>query len=188
MAIQTFTSGQILTAADTNTYLANAGLVYVTQASASTGTTSINSCFTSTYANYRIVIVGTGATSASAQIYLRFRAGGVDNSTANYRYSYWATNTTGGSSVTNNNATGEISLGLISSVNPNNSTVMDILNPQINKQTNFTWQRQDYDGANHANRNGGGIKDAVEQYDGMSIITAAGTFTGTIYVYGYRNS
>ena len=29
MAIKTFTTGEVLTAADTNTYLANSGLVYV---------------------------------------------------------------------------------------------------------------------------------------------------------------
>ena len=33
MAIQTFTSGQILTAADTNTYLANSCLTYVSSGS-----------------------------------------------------------------------------------------------------------------------------------------------------------
>ena len=30
MAIKTFTTGEVLTASDTNTYLANAGLVYIT--------------------------------------------------------------------------------------------------------------------------------------------------------------
>jgi hypothetical protein len=29
MAIKTFTTGEVLTASDTNTYLANAGLVFV---------------------------------------------------------------------------------------------------------------------------------------------------------------
>lgn len=61
MAIKTFTTGEVLTAADTNTYLANSGLVYITSGSFS-GTTNIDGIFTSTYDNYRIVATGLGGT------------------------------------------------------------------------------------------------------------------------------
>lgn len=58
MATKTFTAGQVLTAADTNTYLANAGLVYVSTTTWSAGATSIpvNNCFSSTYDNYRVLV------------------------------------------------------------------------------------------------------------------------------------
>jgi hypothetical protein len=62
MAIKTFTTGEVLTASDTNTYLANSGLVYITSGTFS-GTTNIDGIFTSTYDNYRIVAQGLGATN-----------------------------------------------------------------------------------------------------------------------------
>jgi hypothetical protein len=59
MAVKTFGT-EVLTSADTNTYLANAGLVYVTSATIGSGVTSItvNNAFSATYDNYRIVVSG----------------------------------------------------------------------------------------------------------------------------------
>ena len=57
MAVKTFTS-TTLSVADTNTYLANSGLVYVSTTTWTAGATSIpvTSCFSSTYDNYRIIV------------------------------------------------------------------------------------------------------------------------------------
>jgi hypothetical protein len=58
MAIKTFTTGEVLTASDTNTYLANAGLVYVKSQTIGTGVSSVivSDCFTTDYDNYKIVV------------------------------------------------------------------------------------------------------------------------------------
>jgi hypothetical protein len=67
MAIKTFTTGEVLTAADTNTYLANSGLVYITTTTATSGTTlNISNCFSSTYDNYRVLISNYLPTGGSA--------------------------------------------------------------------------------------------------------------------------
>jgi hypothetical protein len=60
MAIKTFTTGEVLTAADTNTYLANSGLVYVASTTVGTGVSSVtvSSAFNSTYDNYKIIYSG----------------------------------------------------------------------------------------------------------------------------------
>ena len=67
MAVKTFTSST-LTASDTNTYLANAGLVYVTSVTGGTGVTTItvSNCFSSTYDAYRIVLTGGTASSSES--------------------------------------------------------------------------------------------------------------------------
>jgi len=72
MAIKTFTTGEVLTASDTNTYLANSGLVYVTSTTVGSGVSSvtISNCFSSTYDNYRITYAG-GVSSASGSGYLQ---------------------------------------------------------------------------------------------------------------------
>ena len=90
MAVKTFTTGEVLTAADTNTYLANGGLVYITQANVGTAVSSVtvSNCFSSTYDNYRILVSGislsvggslgiqlnnaTGSTYYMGGIYLNF--------------------------------------------------------------------------------------------------------------------
>jgi hypothetical protein len=56
MAIKTFTTGEVLTAADTNTFLANAGLDYVSGASFSNVTTADVTGFTTAYGTFRLVL------------------------------------------------------------------------------------------------------------------------------------
>ena len=75
MAVKTFTSGEVLTASDTNTYLNNAGYVYITELTF-TGSTQtflrIQNCFTSTYDNYLIVCseMKMNTNLATVQLYL----------------------------------------------------------------------------------------------------------------------
>lgn len=73
MAIKTFTTGEVLTASDTNTYLANAGLVYVTSATIGSAVSSVtvSNCFSATYDNYKIVVNGgTGSTTSNVSCQL----------------------------------------------------------------------------------------------------------------------
>ena len=86
MAIKTFTTGEVLTAADTNTYLANSGLVYITSVSLAGATAAspvaITSCFSSTYTNYRIVVsnfINSTAAFLQFQLYLHLRNVRTDN-------------------------------------------------------------------------------------------------------------
>jgi hypothetical protein len=60
MAIKTFTTGELLSSSDTNTYLANSGLVYVTSATIGTAVSSVAvaNAFSATYDNYKIVAHG----------------------------------------------------------------------------------------------------------------------------------
>jgi hypothetical protein len=80
MAIKTFTSGEVLTSADTNTYLANSGLVYIAEGSTSTSVLGLNfnNVFTSTYDNYRIMIDYFKPVTAARFVALQLRVGGFD--------------------------------------------------------------------------------------------------------------
>jgi hypothetical protein len=82
MAIKTFTTGEVLTASDTNTYLANSGMTYIGAYTASAATLFINSCFTSTYNNYFITFQTTSV-STTGSFQFKLRASGTANS-ANY--------------------------------------------------------------------------------------------------------
>jgi hypothetical protein len=190
MAIKTFTSGEILTAADTNAYLNNGGLVYITQATATaTNALSINNCFTSTYQNYRVIINQTGM-SGNNSMNIRFRVGGADDTTANTQY---MTNTATAGAVAGTtcgaNQT-ELLLGFVGTASPNAGSSIDIFSPQLaSERTWGTTLRYEYDSVNYVSRSGSFVKDETTSYDGFSIFAGGGAiFNLKVYVYGYRNS
>jgi hypothetical protein len=187
MAIKTFTAGEVLTASDTNTYLNNGGLVYITQATISTGTTSINNCFSSTYRNYRIVMNITGVSAASAGLYFRFRASGTDNSTTNYKMALANISTTGtvGSTVDNGGNAGTLSF--VASASVDNYLTMDINGPNTATRTLGSVQTMGYDSIAWVQRTGGFEFDAGTVFDGITFFNNTGTMNGVIHVYGYRN-
>jgi len=83
MAIKTFTTGEVLTAADTNTYLANSGLVYVSTTTFTATSTRVAlplNTFTTTFDSYRILFRTTAQSAAGAVTYsLVFRSAGTDS-------------------------------------------------------------------------------------------------------------
>jgi len=185
MAVKTFTSGEVLTASDTNTYLNNGGLVYITAGTASAAATlSVNSCFTATYENY--FVTWNGLTSANDVVMnIRFRASGTDASTG-YRYvqlqSYVGL---GSPSISGSNTATVIQAG--GSSNQQTSFEAWLYNPQLAK---YTLAR-----GTSTNIQSGGTIDTytfsgflynTTAYDGITVYPASGTLTGTLRVYGLR--
>lgn len=141
---------------------------------------SLNGCFTSTYENYRFIftLTGTGATNVG----IRFRASGTDDSSSNYQ---WMQLYAAGA-VGNSSATSQTSMGVAYTNSELVSASVDFYRPQLAAFTLFTSNSQ---------RNNGpvaslwtGSHNVATSYDGMSIISSSGTFTGTLRVYGYKNS
>jgi hypothetical protein len=143
---------------------------------------SLNGVFTSAYRNYKMV--GEFLTSAGGDLYLRLRAAGTDNSTANsyVQQELVVTNAATSASDTTSNQT---------EIAPNTNTTLintlsfDFFNPQIAAATGLT-------GNSISNTNSGYyalsgiIHNQTVSYDGFTIIIGAGTITGTISVYGYN--
>jgi len=187
MAVKTFTTGEVLTAADTNTYLNNGGLVYITQASWTTGATvSVNNCFTSTYSAYRLVVRNARHATTDVNVLLRFRASGTDQQ-ALY---YWATNTRTYGNADASNAGSNVNQIQTTAAGLNNAgaAVIDVFDPQKAAITSVTFQGV-YTNTAGEIRNGGGFLNNTTAYDGFSLIANSGNFTAlTVYVYGYRES
>jgi len=173
MAIKTFTTGEVLTAADTNTYLANSGLVYITQATVSGTSTSINNCFTSAFENYLIKVNIKSANSA-ADIKLRLRVGGVDS---NGPYDQAGDVAVTGTSVKLGDNANSYGFGTIQLGGPQAAdfTVGSILFHGLNSGVAATSFDSTFDA------------DVQTQFDGFTVFSTA-TLTGTMFVYGYRNS
>jgi hypothetical protein len=184
MAVQTFTSGQVLTAADTNTFLANSGLVYVTSATVGSAVSSVtvSSAFSSTYDNYRIIYDGG---SSSANVALNLQLG---STTSGYHYAYVfnqysSTTPAGGGTTAGPNFD---SVGRASTVG--NSLSCDLYGPFLSQRTGCKYLGVDYHTSGF-NVNGQGFLNNATSYTAFTFVTASGTITGgTITVYGYRKA
>jgi hypothetical protein len=183
MAIKTFAVGEVLTASDTNTYLANSGLVYVTSTTVGSAVSSvtISNCFSSTYDNYRISFVGT---TPSATDSFRFQLG--SSTTGHYGsmyYDSWDGAATGTLRVGN---AGSIYISLDEASTKTSGVIFDVLAPNLAQPTQMsgTWSGRGFAGWF------GGLQSSSTAYTSFTIKPdSAGTFTGgVITVYGYRKA
>jgi hypothetical protein len=186
MAIKTFTTGEVLTAADTNTYLANAGLDYVTSVagpSPAAATITIAGAFNSTYDNYRVVISGMTCSTANNDVRVKF-----ENVLSTYSWAGTYQTYTGPSTV---NGTGQsaVSSGICfaaSETAGNFNASFDVLRPNSAGATLVL--------GTHANAGYrvtySGIMTTATAYTTMIFGQSGGaTFSGgTIAIYGYRKA
>ena len=183
MAIKTFSTGEVLTASDTNTFLANAGLVYVTSTTVGSGVSSVtvSNVFSSTYDDYRIVYMGG---SCSAQGDLKMTLGAT--ATGYYQnviYTAW-NNTVGGAS-TNNGTSWERAGIAETSVN---ALQLDIYSPNLASRT-VIWGAFIGPDSTRVGGSMSGFLANNTSYTAFTITPSTGTLTGgTIRVYGYRKA
>ena len=149
---------------------------------------AVNSVFTSTYKNYRVLITLSGC-SADGTVYLRMRASGTDSS-VNYFYGIPAIGA--GGTAANQTGAGQAQFPLSDLDSVSNASrysfAIDVYNPQAAVDTSFgkvfNAVAQDstvYGGA------GGGLHNVLTSYDGFSIIASAGNITGKVTTYGYSD-
>ena len=183
MAVKTFSTGEVLTASDTNTYLNNGGLVFVKQQTVGSGVTSVTvtDAFSSTYDNYRITIAGI---TPSVSDTFRFRLG--SSTTGHYGSCYYDS--------WDGAATGTIRLGNAGSVylcineasTKTSSVTFDVIAPNLAQATQMfgNWSGRGFSGWF------GGLQTSTTQYTSFVLLPdGAGNFTGgTITVLGYRKS
>ena len=188
MAVKTFTTGSVLTASDTNTYLANAGLVYVTGGSLTGNTVNVSNCFTSTYKDYRIIFddIQVNSTSGATSLNFYLRSGTTNTSAGFYygnNYLTYAATPTSGTFGGVNNAMWNITYATTVSTQPA-SMVFDLLSPQLTLPTQFIGHGI----APDSSRWGAGEHQAATSFDGFSFQVSTGsiTMTGRYAVYGYR--
>lgn len=214
MAVKTsWAAGDVLLAADlTDTFAAKAplaspaltgtptiggvaitslpGLRFITSQSFSAASTiNVDNCFTSTYANYRIML-NVDSNSVDNAVLIRMRASGSDNASANYYHN-------GPEVATSSTTTPGVyrSAGLANQwqlVGGDNSdtgcSCADIFNPQASKRTAMTMLTISMNSTDMRFITNGGLMSVTTAYDGFSLIANTGNITGSVYVYGYRNS
>jgi hypothetical protein len=190
MAIKTFTTGEVLTASDTNTYLANSGLVYITSAALTGPTNSFSNVFSSTYDAYRVVITNLNNSTGTTRVMgLRFRTTS-DDSSANYFYGlygfYAATPFNTGSSGSVSADIGSLSSG----GNNGGSITLDICNPNLAFTTTYSGFQSAYQSniLAIAMRSLFGGMNTTTQYTGFTVFVSTDNLSGNVTVYGYRKA
>lgn len=165
---------------------ASLGLYFIaSQVFSASTAVNVNNCFTSTYDVYRVTISLIG--SANVDVSMRLRVSGSDyTSTGHY---YGITGLTSGGAAVNklgNNTTafflntpwtgyyGQISV--------------DVYAPNLARATGINLQSMGVSSGADASWAGSGTLATTTQYDGFSIYPASGSITGTLRIYGYRNS
>ena len=190
MAIKTFTTGEVLTASDTNTYLANSGLTYIAQVSATSGANlDISSCFSASYDIYRVVCTDV-RTTAACLISVTTLASGTPAAAnwtwASTRFDYTANawNFTRGTGDTRTQ-------GVTVASTTSTGAVFDIINPWNAQQTVIQAQGTDGRGTSgYMVINTNGLLVNTTSYNGLRIYTDAGPTYSNIQatVYGYRKA
>lgn len=164
-------------------YLDN-GLVFIKKVSGtSVASISVDNCFSNDYTQYKIIVdlVTTNSTTGE----LRLRANGIDNTSNNYNTQII------------NAESGTVSGARNSSLDYWNSVIIcdtnvchvtEILNPfQSTYTTICSYRGFDTDSSITFSARAGGTT-VTTSYDGFTFKCGIGTATGTIYVYGYKES
>jgi len=194
MPLTTYTAGEVLTAASLNanfTFAAanpSSGLTLVATATpTAVSSVSINSCFTSTYENYRILFSLTAMTGSQGNLSMRLRAAGTDTIT---NYENQLTEFIGTTL-----STGADPLGtdewFVATLNSElaASFSMDIYRPQTAQKTVQNNAGVFMPGSTTVQQQlTVGVQKDSTQFDGFSLLYSGTTFTGTVRVYGYLNS
>ncbi len=188
MAIKTFTTGEVLTASDTNTYLANSGLVFVKQVTvpATSPTVDVTSCFSSTYDNYMVSFSGITSTGGNGgTINYKLLSGSTPSSTAYYGNTFYIVTAASGvmsNAPFSNGPNGE---ALSISTSTTNAGVFQLQSPYLAQYTRSQHMSAD----NNYVRWNSMVHQSATSYDGIQFLPSAGTITGgTITVYGYRKT
>jgi hypothetical protein len=163
-------------------------LVFITSSTFTTSSAvNINSCFSSSYQNYRVIVDVTSASASATQLAVKFRASGTDSSSDYYS---WGMEPNAGSDTIFVARGANISNGIVGYQGANGTKAgMDVFAPFASTRTFFT---TNYSSITAAPLNivgfSNGCHNVSSSYDGISIIAASGTITGTIRIYGYANS
>ena len=188
MAIKTFTTGEVLTASDTNTYLANSGLVYVTSATVGSAVSTVNitSCFSSTYENYMISFSGITSTGGNGgTVNYKLLSGSTASSTLYYGNTFYIVTAAAGTMANAPFSNGPNGEAMSISTSTTNAGVFQLQSPYLAQYTRSQHMSAD----NNYVRWNSMVHQSATSYDGIQFLPSAGTITGgTITVYGYRKA
>jgi hypothetical protein len=188
------TVGSVLTAskynADVVANMNSMGLIHINTTTVSASSFVVNECFTSAFSNYLLIFDYRG--SAAATTAMQLRASGSNNGSGYFSAGVVVRYDNGTiAGVNNNNGTRwDARLGHTDTgTSTRCQTTMTLTGPQLSVNTTMTGMFNDARTA--AGSAGGqfhGFHNVASAFDGFEFFASSGNLTGTVRVYGYRNS
>lgn len=164
----------------------NVGYQHLSTTTATTASTiSINTVFNSTYANYVVTYSLTGSTS-STPLNWRMRVSGADNSSASYFQSGSYATVAGTLAVLTTSAGTQFRIGAVESgsVGTGNINVFNPFDSGLKTHMHHSSIMQNGVQTEYI----GDLFNLTTSFDGFTIYPTSGTVTGTVRIYGLRNS
>ena len=189
-------TGQVLTVAGgvptwATPATSTSGLTFISKVDFSASTTvNINSVFSSTYTNYRIIGSHSNSTTTQGDINMRLRASGTDTTTGYVVQRFYA-NGTGSGFGYNTTGTDEWFIGNGQRTGSGlASWTVDLMNPNAATSTQLANSISSY----YDSSSGipgfdlmTGIQTGTTQFDGFTM-TFSQITTGTFFIYGYQKA
>jgi len=180
MTVPVFTTGEVLTAANMN----QVGLWLISSGTISNATSqNFDDVFSSSYANYRIVVNNTNGAASSPDLSFELRASGSTLAGNWYESAIYITNTTGPTRYWSATGTNSTAVGWVSD-GRGGQTIIDVFSPNLSDNTRIISQSQAWGSGASAH----GTKWNVGDSDvGTGFrLSCANAFTATVRIYGYR--
>ena len=157
----------------------NVGLVHISTSTLSAASTlQVNNVFTSSFANYRMEI--SMVTSANSKIYMKTSESGTPSGTYGFNNAFLSNVTV----YSRNSSISSMQLGNTISAAETAVISLDVFSPQINAKTQILGQFFQFLETGLIS----GARTTAASSDGFFLDLDSGTMTGTVRVYGYRNS
>jgi hypothetical protein len=167
------------------------GLTLVGQASFSAvANIALNNVFTSAYENYKLMIEITNS-SAGNLVAIRMRSGGTDNASTNYNGQISQRTTTNTSWTLYAGSSSNYMECFNTNAGVGGSGYVDIFGPATAAYTTmlgYGMQRNSNVAIGALVGYNSSTMSVTTAYDGFNLFPLSGTLTGTVRVYGYRNS
>lgn len=159
-----------------------------TQTFSAASSVSVNNCFSSTYTNYLASLEISSSSAADADITLRLRAGGVDDSSSVYNGDRIVQ--FGGTLVGQDYAGGSaFGFSQTASSRPWACSELVLFRPAVADETVILSRSY---GAASAGEFYHDLRacahTSATAFDGLTVYPSSGTFTGTLCIYGYRKA
>lgn len=162
------------------------GMTYITGATFTAASTVIaDGCFTTTYRNYLLVVEGNSA-SGFPELRFNYRTSGTDNTNASYTNGTTLGTETSGIAAS---YVGSVTYGRMGNAGDGKFvTSMTILAPQVAARTGHTGSYFSFGGATSQYGTGGGYFNNTTQFDGIKLLPASSTISGTYRIYGLADA
>lgn len=147
---------------------------------------SLNGVFSAKFSNYLVICSLTSSVNG-AGVQMRLRSSGTDNA-VNYVYSGFSNTAGGGVAAWTSTSATYWDIGRMSSFTPNGNSTLTVMGPFASTTTDCLWTSGGDNGSGFTFVQAGGFHNVTASFDGFTLYTSSGTFSGTIQVYGYNNN